>query len=383
MGGMASEQSGKTAVRNAEIRLRLGEGLLSGYGSALLGLASLGGVLCFAYPSLLTTGDLRDVYDPIVLRQVLYVAVVLATVLGAVNFLFAGGRTQALIGLLAASSATVLGGPFVETSGANAGELALGLDYFILTLLVSALIFIPIEKLAPAKRGQPILRSQWRTDLEYFAASHLLVSYILLVSLNFAPVLFGWAPLDKLQATVAALALPIQFMLAVFVADLTQYWLHRFYHRNRWFWGLHAVHHSAPAMDWLAGSRQHLIEIVITRSVVFAPIFLLGFSLDAVAAYVVFVGLQAVFAHANFGVNLGPLSYLLVTPQYHHWHHAEDPEAVDTNFAVHLPVIDMMFGTFRFPRDRWPERYGVIGESVPETMRGQLLYPFRRGSARS
>jgi lathosterol oxidase len=373
-----AQQSPEAATEFAEIRLRFGEGFLSGYGSALLGLASFAGVLCFAYPSLLTTGDLREIYDPAVLRKILYLSIVAAMLLGAVNFLFAGGRSQAFIGLASAAAATALGGPYVETSGAHAGSLSLGLDYFVLALLTSALIFIPIEKLLPKNRRQPVLRSQWSIDLEYFALSHLLVSYLLLVSLNFAPIVFGWASFASLRATIASAPFAVQFVGAVFVADFTQYWLHRFYHRNAWFWGLHAIHHSAPAMDWLAGSRQHLLEILITRSLVFTPIFLLGFSDDAIAAYVVLVGFQAVFAHANVGVNLGPLSYLLVTPQYHHWHHSDDPTAADTNFAVHLPVIDMLFGTFRLPGRSWPESYGVIGEPVPASFGGQLLYPFRR-----
>jgi len=372
-----SERTGG-GEKGAEIRLRLGEGLISGYGSAILGLASLGGVLCFAYPALLTTGDLREIYDPALLRRAIYIGIIVSIVLGAVNFLFAGGRIQALVGVASAAGATALGGPYVETSGAEAGSLSFGLDYFILALLVSALIFIPIEKLAPKNRKQPVLRTQWTTDLEYFALSHILVSYILLVSLNFVPALFGFAVFEPVQAVVSSWPTFVQFVAAVFVADFTQYWLHRFYHRHRWFWGLHAVHHSAPAMDWLAGSRQHLLEILFTRSVVFLPIFLLGFNENAIAAYVVLVGLQAVFAHANFGVNLGPLSYFLVTPQYHHWHHSDEPAAADTNFAVHLPVIDMLFGTFRLPKNRWPDAYGVIGEDVPPGLRGQLLYPFRR-----
>ncbi len=378
MDGVSASSDSAGGRETAEIRLRFGEGRLSGYASMVLGLSSLGGVLCFAYPSLLTTGDLRDVYDPTILRTGIYLGILAAVILGVANFLFHGGRRQAFVGVGSAFAATLFGGPYVETSGAEAGRLSFGLDYFILALLVSALVFIPIEKLFPRDPDQPILRRQWRTDLEYFALSHLLVSYILLVTLNLAPTLFDAAWLEPIQATVLSQPLFVQFVMAVFVADLTQYWLHRFYHGNAWFWGLHAVHHSAPVLDWLAGSRQHLLEIFITRSVVFCPIFLLGFSDQAIASYVALVGLQAVFAHANFGIGLGPLSYVLVTPQYHHWHHSNDPAAADTNFAVHLPVIDMMFGTFRFPSARWPDGYGVIGESVPATLRGQLLYPFTR-----
>ena len=36
------------------------------------------------------------------------------------------------------------------------------------------------------------------------------------------------------------------------------------------------------------------------------------------------------------------------------------------NFAVHLPVLDWLFGTFHLPRGRWPASYGLAsGERVP------------------
>ena len=51
---------------------------------------------------------------------------------------------------------------------------------------------------------------------------------------------------------------------------------------------------------------------------------------------------------------------------------------MDKNFAVHLPWIDRLFGTFHLPGEAWPERYGIAGEPVPEGYVGQLLYPLRR-----
>jgi sterol desaturase/sphingolipid hydroxylase (fatty acid hydroxylase superfamily) len=68
---------------------------------------------------------------------------------------------------------------------------------------------------------------------------------------------------------------------------------------------------------------------------------------------------------------------VLATPQFHHWHHSAESEAVDKNFAVHLPAIDLVFGTFHLPGDRWPSRYGLEGDPVPESYPRQLLYPFR------
>ena len=82
--------------------------------------------------------------------------------------------------------------------------------------------------------------------------------------------------------------------------------------------------------------------------------------------------------HANVGWRFGPLRYVLATPQYHHWHHSADK--IDVNFAVHLPVIDAVFGTFYLPGSRWPSAYGIHGNPVPEGYWAQLALPFRRSS---
>lgn len=39
-------------------------------------------------------------------------------------------------------------------------------------------------------------------------------------------------------------------------------------------------------------------------------------------------------------------------------------------------MIDLVFGTFHLPGDRWPARYGLEGNPVPESYARQLAYPF-------
>jgi lathosterol oxidase len=92
----------------------------------------------------------------------------------------------------------------------------------------------------------------------------------------------------------------------------------------------------------------------------------------------VFVSFHAVFIHANFGARLRWLEPFLVTPRIHHFHHAREAEAVDTNFAVHLPFLDRVFGTRYLPEDRWPVAYGIDGGEVPpEGWLRQLGWPLR------
>ncbi len=85
---------------------------------------------------------------------------------------------------------------------------------------------------------------------------------------------------------------------------------------------------------------------------------------------------HAVFLHANVRSRFGLLAEIVGTPRFHHWHHAVHP--VDRNFAIHLPVIDRLFGTHHLPRDEWPGDYGIAGHPVPEPYPRQLTYPFAR-----
>jgi len=178
--------------------------------------------------------------------------------------------------------------------------------------------------------------------------------------------------LGALRRGVAALPLALQVPLAVLVADLAGYAAHRAFHASPFLWRFHAVHHSSEAMDWLAGSRLHLVDAVATL-----PLFALGFERAALAAYLVFVSAQATWIHANLRGAPGWLEPLLATPRFHHSHHAADPEARDRNFAVHLPFIDRLFGTHHLPSGRWPARYSVDGEPVPVGWLAQLVWPLR------
>ena len=98
----------------------------------------------------------------------------------------------------------------------------------------------------------------------------------------------------------------------------------------------------------------------------------------AVNAYVIFVGFQAVLNHANVDINFGPLRHVFVTPHFHHWHHASDEEAIDMNYAAHIPVLDRIFGTYLDNKGRWPAEYGIVGKTLPKGILRQHLYPFQK-----
>ena len=357
----------------------LGTGWVSGTAGVFLGGLALLGVLAFHFPAWLSTERFRGLYPLPILRTVLQSVIALAFLSGILSLLLRRRKVLGLTGCTLALGATLLGGSGLSVEGPLDRPVTLGLDWFLLNLFLLALLFVPLERLFPRWPRQGPFRIGWTTDGLHFLGSHVFVQALSFLILLPATTLAGlWRP-DGLQALVRGQPVWMQALECVLVADVAQYAVHRLFHEVGWLWRFHAVHHSSQALDWLAASRLHLVDVLVTRSLVLVPLFLLGFAEGALQAYLVFVSFHAVFIHANVRFRFGRfLESLIVTPRFHHWHHAASPEARDKNFAVHLPWLDRLFGSAWMPgQDRWPEEYGAPGDAVPPGYVGQLAYPFR------
>lgn len=348
-------------------RIDGGAGKATGVVALALATLSAMAVLCMHFPAWLSTPELRVRYDVDMLRLVLASAMATAAVFSAVNLLlrrFVWLNGAAFV-LLAASM--VAGGPWVPIEDFRSGGAYIGLDWFVLDLFFSALLFIAIEKLWPLRTAQPVFREGWQTDLAYFAANHLLVG-VLLLATNAAVHALIQVPWQTLATRVQSMPLFAQVLLVMLVADLVQYGVHRAFHEVPWLWRMHRIHHSVEVMDRLAGSRLHVIEVILTRVPVLAAFAWVGFAREAVGVYIVIVGFQAVFNHANVRVRLGPLRwlrYVIVLPTFHHWHHGSDREAIDRNYAAHFAFLDHLFGTAVQSEKALPDRYGLADETLP------------------
>ena len=274
--------------------------------------------------------------------------------------------------------ATVLGGANVQPRESHDWGMFFGLDFFAVNMIATGLMFAPIERILPHRKNQRLFRPEWSEDLFYYLVSSMLVQLITFLAL--APSTYvnthtSW--LGGLRIAIAGLPWFAQFALAMVLTDLAQYWFHRLFHRIPFLWGFHAVHHSARSMDWLAGARMHFVEIILLRGVTSLPLLSLGFLPSVMQAYVGLVYIYASLVHANLRGDFNRLGRLVVTPRFHHWHHAIEEEGYDKNFAVHFPVIDRIFGTHYLPDSAWPKGYGVE-EDVPRGYLAQLRYPFVR-----
>ena len=355
----------------------LGTGWISGTVSVFLGMLGLAAVACLIWPHVLTSPEVRALLPLPWVRGAIELIIGLAFLLGLASSLLRRRKVLGFTGMGLALAAGALGGGQVSVPAeVPSATTYLGLDWFLLNLALLAMLFAPLERLWPL-RTQSVFRSGWTTDGLYFLISHLLVQGMTLLTLLPATVLFAWAVEPGLQQFVRGMPFILQFLACAVIADLVQYAVHRLFHRVRRLWPFHAVHHSSRDLDWLAGSRLHLVDVIVTRGLGFVPLFVLGFEPGPLYTYLVFVSLHAVFIHANVSWRFTRwVEEMLVTPRYHHWHHAREVEARDRNFAVHFPWIDRLFGTWYAPAGRWPSAYGLADEAVPAGYLAQLMYPF-------
>jgi lathosterol oxidase len=345
----------------------------AGHLSVAMAAMALGATLCFHFPSQLTTPQLREIYPVGLIRVLIWVFIVAAVALAWVNAHLKPGRSYAVWGAALAGLATLLGGGSVEYEIPVRKSTHAGFDWFMLDLLILSVIFVPLERIFALRREQPVFREGWQLDLKYFFVNHVLVQLILFVTA--APAVL----LTQLPHPTGVAAWPAWAQLATIILtiDFFQYWIHRAFHQIPWLWRFHAVHHSIEKVDWLAGSRLHIVDTLVTRALLFVPLTWMGFDEFVLKVYLVWAAAATVFIHANVRGEFRWLGWLLATPAYHHWHHSSERPALDRNFAVHLPVLDRLFGTQYFPRGKWPKEYGVRGEKLAPGYFGQLVGAFR------
>lgn len=182
---------------------------------------------------------------------------------------------------------------------------------------------------------------------------------------------------DNGHGPLAALPLWVQAVIFLVASDFLLYWTHRMFHSGG-FWKYHSIHHSSEELDWISAARFHPANLFLGTVAVDVILLLAGISPNVMLWVGPFTIFHSAFVHANLNWTLGPFRYVIATPVFHRWHHTALDRGGDTNFAGTFPVWDILFGTFRMPKDELPDNYGAENDTVPASIGGQLVYPFRQ-----
>ncbi|MGW1423446.1 sterol desaturase family protein [Bradyrhizobium manausense] len=240
--------------------------------------------------------------------------------------------------------------------------------------LLAFLIFIPVEYVL-ALRPRKLFRRGILTDIAFLFFNMWPVSLGLLFFWVLGALASVWIVPTSIQHAVGDLPFWAQVLLVMFLADLGIYWSHRMLHTYPTLWQIHAVHHSVEDLDWLAAVHQHPLDLIFMKGCSLLPALSFGFSEEAIGTYLLIAYWQAFLVHANVRINFGPLRYLFVSPDFHHWHHSSEREARDRNYAAHFAFIDVLFGSQYLPIGKRAQAFGV-DHPMPRGYLRLLAYPF-------
>ena len=251
-----------------------------------------------------------------------------------------------------------------------------------IAFVILFVVFRTLEFFRCRQQRLPILRHGFLTDLSYwlftpFVTKSVTRVCVAAVAIPFALVVYGKVDRAMLMQSfgpAARLPLWAQAVAILIIGDFVGYWMHRAFHRGR-LWQFHAVHHSSVDLDWLSAVRLHPANDALMRVASTLPILAFGFAPVAVASIVPVLTLMAILVHANLDWDWGALRGLIVSPRFHRWHHTDEAQARDKNFAGLLALWDILFGTYYMPRNKRPENFGTR-TPVPSDLIGQLIFPF-------
>lgn len=267
-------------------------------------------------------------------------------------------------------------------------EFALTAVRLCVWLALLTALFVPLERWFGDRDG-PQDRRALRQNLAYYFISSLVPVVLLTAPMALLAAAAQYLVPAALTQAVAELPWALRMALAFVVAETGFYWGHRLSHEIPWLWRFHALHHSTGRMHFLANTRSHPVDMVVTRLFGLVPLYLLGLAAPSAAgsaapALLLVIGtLWGFFIHANLRWRLGPLEWIVTTPAFHHWHHSRH-DHINRNYASTLPFLDRLFGSHYLPRE-WPAE---VGTDTPhaDTVAGQLVEPMlpaRRGAGRA
>lgn len=266
---------------------------------------------------------------------------------------------------------------------------------FTLTTAAGLIGILGLEIAFPARPAQ-----------KRFSPSILIDAFYLLIQL---PVLAGTMALftfpvtSWLQQHVSGLAIdpsgrlpwPVTLLVGLMVSDFVLWSTHVAKHKVPFLWRFHVIHHSQDNLNLFTANRTHPIDALFERFVSLVPAVVLFPTIVASAQHLAWFGLMSAwfvrFQHANIRLNLGPLRYVLVSPQSHRVHHSVHPDYWNSNYA-NVFCWDRLVG-WQHPDDTsypetgiydraFPEPTGFSPGALAEAYLAQLRYPFNRDAVR-
>ena len=177
-------------------------------------------------------------------------------------------------------------------------------------------------------------------------------------------------------------------VLSIIILDFTsQYFIHFLLHKVRWMWRLHLVHHTDKNVDVTTGTRHHPFDFLIRECMALLVVIIMGMPVSFYFFYRMITIPFTYFNHADISLPLWldkGLSYIIVSPNMHKFHHHYQQPWTDSNFGNVLSIWDRLFGTFTY-EDPKKIKYGLdsSNHTDDENFIFQLKVPFNKNEIKS
>jgi len=306
--------------------------------------------------------------------------------------------------------AIALGYLFIEHIGQFSGEKILAASYdraftafylapiwrvknSFLTIFFWSVIVVALclQWFFPAKPAQRIFSVSFAHDLVWFFYEAVLHTLIVLIYVDFLTRCYNKNFSSLTITSLSQAPVWLRFLLAVLLLDFLYWAQHYCNHKVPIFWRFHTLHHSQKELNFFTDFRYHVLEYIVRHTFLVIPFLILKIDAQLIVAFALFQRWYSPFYHSNIRTTLGPLKYILVTPQSHRVHHSLDAGHRDTNFGAIFSIWDFLLGTQFKNFDVYPET-GIEDEDFPHEQKlelkslfltpvHQLLYPFFLSSA--
>ncbi|NND89192.1 MAG: sterol desaturase family protein [Flavobacteriaceae bacterium] len=175
----------------------------------------------------------------------------------------------------------------------------------------------------------------------------------------------------------------LELLISILVLDLiAQYGVHYLLHQVPVLWRLHLVHHSDKHVDATTGTRHHPLDFMLRESFALLAVVIMGMPIAYYFFYRILSVLFTYFTHADIVLPLWldkRLSYVIVTPHMHKFHHHRELPWTDSNYGNMFSIWDRLFGTFVYDDpDKIVYGLDITDHTDDENILVQLGLPFNR-----
>lgn len=203
------------------------------------------------------------------------------------------------------------------------------------------LILALLEYILPARR-LPKVRYWKLKGIVFFLFFFLLSSYLPLLTDEWFS---QYRLIDLTELSI------VQGALIAFLSyEIIGYAYHRFIHHSNFMWRVfHQMHHSAERLDTYSSyyfNPTDMIGWTLVNS--FSMVLVVGVSAESAMYAILFISFLGMFTHSNIRTPYW-LGFIIQRPESHSVHHEK---GVHKYNYTELPIIDMLFGTFKNPQSR-------------------------------